>query len=87
LDKEYRPLSFSLCSFLLTLVTSSLRPKYSPQHPILIHLQPTFLHQCERPRFLPIHHKNIILCILISNFGVANWKAKYSAPALTSVCS
>ena len=30
------------------------RPKYSPQHPILKHPQPTFLPQCERPSFTPI---------------------------------
>jgi hypothetical protein len=28
-----------------------LRPKYSPQHPILIHPQPTLLPQCQRPSF------------------------------------
>ena len=32
----------------------SVRPKYSPQHPILKHPQPTFLSQCERPSFTPI---------------------------------
>ena len=31
-----------------------LRPKYTPQHPILENSQPTFLHQCERPSFTPI---------------------------------
>jgi hypothetical protein len=30
------------------------RPKYSPQHPILKHPQPTFLPQCQRPSFTPI---------------------------------
>jgi hypothetical protein len=30
-----------------------LRPKYSPQHPILKHPQPTFLPQCQRPSFPP----------------------------------
>jgi hypothetical protein len=30
-----------------------LRPKYSPQHPILKHPQPTFLPQCQRPSFTP----------------------------------
>ena len=30
------------------------KPKYSPQHPILKHPQPTFLPQCERPSFTPI---------------------------------
>jgi hypothetical protein len=31
-----------------------LRPKYSPQYPILKHPQPTFLPQCQRPSFTPI---------------------------------
>ena len=30
-----------------------LTPKYSPQHPILKHPQPTFLPQCQRPSFTP----------------------------------
>jgi len=34
-----------------------LMPKYSPQHHILKHLQPTFLPQCERSSFTPIHNK------------------------------
>jgi hypothetical protein len=33
-----------------------LRPKYSPQHLILKHPQPTFLHKCERPSFTPIQN-------------------------------
>ena len=33
-----------------------LRSKYSPQHPILKHSQLTFLPQCERPSFTPIHN-------------------------------
>jgi len=33
-----------------------LRPKYSLQHPILIHPQPAFSLQCERPCFTPIQH-------------------------------
>jgi len=31
-----------------------LRPKCSPEHPILKHLQPTFVPQRERPSFIPI---------------------------------
>jgi len=31
-----------------------LRPKYSPQHPILEHPQPMFLPQCEWPSFIPL---------------------------------
>jgi hypothetical protein len=30
-----------------------LRPKYSPQHPILKHPQPTISPQCQRPSFTP----------------------------------
>jgi len=33
-----------------------LRPKYSPQHPILKHSQRTFLPQCQRPSFTPIQN-------------------------------
>src|SRR5215469_186472 len=33
-----------------------LRPKYSPQHTILKHPQPTFLPQCQRPSFTPIQN-------------------------------
>jgi hypothetical protein len=31
-----------------------LRPKYSPQHPISKHPQPTFVPQCQRPSFTPV---------------------------------
>ena len=50
------------------------RPKYSPQHPILKHPQPTFLPQCERPYFTTIQNNRqncssvyLNLCILDSN--------------------
>jgi hypothetical protein len=39
LGEEYWSLSSSLCSFLHSPVTSYLRLKYSPQHPILRHPQ------------------------------------------------
>jgi hypothetical protein len=51
--EEYR-LSSSLCSFLHSCYLVPLRPKYSPQQPILKHPQPTFLHQYEQPCFTPI---------------------------------
>ena len=35
-----------------------LKPKYSPQHPILKHPHPAFLRQCERPSFTPIQNNN-----------------------------
>ena len=44
LGQEYRSLNSSAC-------------KYSSQHPILKHPQPTFLPQCQRPSFTPIQNK------------------------------
>jgi hypothetical protein len=38
----------------LTYFLIPLRPRYSPQHPILEHPQLTFLPQCEGPSFTPI---------------------------------
>ena len=53
--EEYRSLSSSSCSFLHSPVNViPLRPKYSPQHPILKYPQSTFLPQCQRPSFTPI---------------------------------
>ena len=43
IEREYISVSSSLCCLLHSLVLVPLRPKYSPQHPILKHLQPTFL--------------------------------------------
>ena len=49
LGEQYRSLSSSLCSSLpLRCYPVPPRPKYSPQHPVLKHPQPTFLLQCER---------------------------------------
>jgi hypothetical protein len=50
LGEEYRSLSYTLCSFLHSLVSSS------PKHPILKHPKLTFLPQCERPGFTPIQN-------------------------------
>ena len=56
--KECRSLSSSLCSFHHSLVTSSLLGlNILLNNPILKHPQPTFLPQCERPRFTPILNK------------------------------
>jgi len=49
--EEYKLQRSTLRSLLYSPVTSSLRPKYLPQHPILKHPQPMFLAQCERPSF------------------------------------
>ena len=57
LGEEYRSWTSSLCSFSpLPCYLVPLRPKYSPQHPILIYSQPTFLPQCERASFKPIQN-------------------------------
>ena len=49
LGEEYRLLSSSLCSFLYSpCYLVPLRSKYSPQHHIFKHPQPTFLPQCQR---------------------------------------
>ena len=53
LSEEYTSLSSSLCIFFNLLSLVPLRPKYSPQHPILKRPQPTFPPQCERPSFPP----------------------------------
>jgi hypothetical protein len=67
--EEYRLLSSSLCSFFpLPCYLFPLRPKYSPQHPILIHPQSTFLTQCERPSFTPIQTTLKIMFLYIIIF-------------------
>ena len=45
---------FNLLFFPFPCYFVPLRPKYSPQHPILKHPQPSFLPQCEQPSFTPI---------------------------------
>jgi len=66
--EQYRSLSTSLCSFLHSSgYLVPLRPKCSPQHPILKHPQPTFLPQWKRPGFAPIRNNrknhSLVLCI------------------------
>ena len=58
-----------------------LMPKYSPQHSVIIHPQPTFLPQCERPSFTPIksNRQNYSSIFLNLYFWIANWKTKDSA--------
>jgi len=53
--EQYRSLSSSLCSFHHSRYLVPFRLKYSPQHHILTHTQSTFLPQCERLSFTPIH--------------------------------
>ena len=40
-----------------------LRPKYSPEHPIPKHPQPTFLPQCQWPSFTPIVCVCVCVCV------------------------
>ena len=65
LDEEYRTFSSSLCSFFPPFPCYLVphRLKYSPQHPILKHPQPTFHRQCQRPRFTRMQKtdKSIVL--------------------------
>ena len=57
LGEEYGSLSSSLCSLIHSPVISSLfNSKYSPQNPIPKDPQPTFLPQCERTSFTPLHN-------------------------------
>ena len=53
LGEEYRSFSSSLFLISNPCYLVPLRPKYSPQHPILTHPQPTFLPQFERPSVTP----------------------------------
>ena len=68
--EENRSFSFSLCSFIHSLLPLPLRPKYFPEHPSLKHSQPTFLPEYERPSFTPIQNnrKIIVLYTLIFKF-------------------
>jgi len=64
-----------------------LRHKYSLQHPILNHLQPTFFSQCKWPSFTPIQNKTqhysswiiiiIIIIILMTNVKFLPYKLKH----------
>jgi len=62
LGEQYRSFSSSLCSFLHSRYLVPPRPKYSPQHPILRHLQPAFFPQREWPNFQNSNNNNIPLC-------------------------
>ena len=89
--EEYRSLSSSLCGLLYSQLPCPLRPKYPPQHPILIHLQPTFLPECKLPGFTPIQN-NRVLRILIFIFLSSKLEEKKdstlsdSKHSQTSVC-
>jgi hypothetical protein len=65
LGDDYRSLRSSLCSFLHSRYLVPSRSKYSSQHPILKHPQPTFLPQCKRPSFTPIQKTGRIIFLYI----------------------
>jgi len=46
-----------LCSILHSQYQIPIRPKYHHQHPILVHPQPMFLLQCERPSLTPTQNR------------------------------
>ena len=69
-SEQYRSLSSSLCTFLQFCYLVPLSPIYSPQHPILKHPQPTFLPQCERPRFTPIQNNRQNYSAIYLNFYI-----------------
>jgi hypothetical protein len=75
-SEEYRSWSSSLWSFLHPPVTTPLRPKYSPQHPILKYPRPTFLPQCQRPSFTP---KIEFVVRNNSGAGMSQWKQTSAA--------
>jgi hypothetical protein len=67
LGEQYRSLGSSLCSFSpLSFYLVPPRPKYSPLHPILKHLQLTFLPQCKRPSFTPIKNRQYYSSIYLN---------------------
>ena len=92
---EYRSLSSSLCSFLHSLVTSSLLGQNILFNNLLTN---TITLRSSRNVSDQVSHSYkatdsiIVLYILIFYFWIANWKTKDSAPndskhSLTSVCS
>ena len=82
--EEYRSLSSSLCSFFPPpCYLVPLRPKYSPQHPVLKHSLPTFLSECERQCFTPTQKTSKIIDSYIQIFiRKLYYRAKYTCVVL-----
>ena len=57
------------------------RPKYSPQHPILKHPQPTYLPLCQRPSFTPILFWSYLRKLYF------NYIASFTSSKSKSVCN
>jgi hypothetical protein len=68
LCEQYRSLSYSLCSFLHSPITSSLTGPNIPLNNILKHPKPTFLLQCEWPSFTPIQNNSKIIVMYTLTF-------------------
>ena len=65
--EQYMSPSSIICScFHFPFTSSHLRPKYSPQHPVLKQLQPMFLTQCKRPSFTPIHNRQNYISVYLN---------------------
>jgi len=95
LVEEYRSLSYSTCSFLHSLVTSSLLGPNILLNNLFtntLRLRSSLNVSDQVSRPYNTRGKIIVLYILISNFWIANWKTKHSAMnhskhSLTSICS
>ena len=64
-------------------------PKYSPQHPILKHPQPTFLPQCKRRCFTTVHNNRqplIRQVFSVLSFGFIQDFRNFYFSVRTSVC-
>jgi hypothetical protein len=88
---EYRRFYSSyFCSFPTLCYFIPLRSKYSPQHLIRKHPQPTFLLQCQRPSFTPILsvvrvliYTVVIVCVLtLRNDSPVHVTASFQGPDL-----
>jgi hypothetical protein len=83
-DEEYKSLGFSLFNFLRSFLSRSSGPNILLSNPVLKHLKPTFLPQCQRPSFTPIQTKDkiIVLFILIFIFLANHWICMFLASQL-----
>ena len=79
--EECRSPNSPICSLL-----HPLRPKYSPQRPILKHPQPMFLPQWERPSFIPIQNSRQYYSIFVFIFLDSKNSAPNGSKLLLLLC-